>query len=306
VSGRAVGAVVAVVVLAAACGGGSSSSSRFGGESPEAATDSTAPGNGGDLDADAPSSSAAVVLSGPAEIDAGLVPMFEWESFVGAANYRLAVVGPSGLPIWGWEGDGTSVYLGGLPVERPPGMRGPVIVSGSVWSVAALDGAGEVIALSEERSISPDADSTPAPSSAAPSTTAPAGPADIGEPCSMSDPGAVASVVGSDEPGEPSELEVGGELLGRSCSWYGTLFVPALRLGIFQGGASSFVDRCDLCEPRADIGEAAWGGVGQTDVGQPIGFLYVEAGGLTYTAETQGIQVSMDDLVGLIRTLIGS
>ena len=98
----------------------------------------------------------------------------------------------------------------------------------------------------------------------------------------------MAALLGSDEPGEPSTLDVGGELLGRSCRWFGTLFVPVLTLGIYQGGASSFVDRCDLCEPHADVGEAAWGGVGQTDVGQPVGYLYVEAGGLTFTVETQG------------------
>ncbi len=246
----------------------------------------------------APPAVGAVVLLAPPTTDAGSVPRFEWEAYPDAASYRLAVIAPSGLPIWAWEGEETAVFLGGLPVERPPGMRGPVIEPGSVWSVAALDAEGAVLAVSAERLVSPGSGDAPATTT---TTTGAAAP-EIGDPCSLVDPEAVAALVG-DAPGEPSSLVVDGDLLGRSCSYGGGLS-PDLTVGIYFGRASSFVGRCEECEPYPGLGDAAWGGIGVTLGGQPAGYLYVEAGGLTFTAETFKIDVTLDELDAVLRSLI--
>jgi len=238
-----------------------------------------------------------VVLTAPPTTDAGLVPRFEWEAYPGATSYRLAVLAPSGLPIWSWEGEATAVYLGGLPVERPPGMRGPVIEPGAVWSVVALDSTGSVVAASGERPVSPGVDDTPVEAT----TTTAAVVVEIGDPCALVAPAAVAALVG-DSVGEASSLVVGGDLLGRTCAYGGGLSAD-LTVGIFRGGASSFVDRCEECEPYPGLGDAAWGGVGVTPGGQPVGYLYVEAGGLTFTAETFRIEVSLDRLEAVLRSL---
>ena len=91
-----------------------------------------------------------VDLVGPAALGAGDVPMFEWKNVAGAAAYRLSVLGPTG-PRWGWQGTATTVRYGGV-VE---GQQGPTLVAGSFWSVAAVDGDGRMVALSELRAVSP-------------------------------------------------------------------------------------------------------------------------------------------------------
>jgi hypothetical protein len=91
---------------------------------------------------------------GPAEGGVGPAPMFRWEAVTGAVRYSLAVRGPDG-PIWGWQGDETEVYMGGLTFERPAGWAGPEIVAGTCWSVMARDGDGHVIAVSELLPVSP-------------------------------------------------------------------------------------------------------------------------------------------------------
>jgi hypothetical protein len=92
---------------------------------------------------------------GPPETGAGPVPVFSWSPVEGATLYDLVVVGPDG-PIWAWQGEETELALGGLPFERPEGLGGPVLETGSCWSVVALDGNGHVIAASPLLSVSPD------------------------------------------------------------------------------------------------------------------------------------------------------
>ncbi len=95
-----------------------------------------------------------VDVLGPPEFDAGDVPLFRWAPVEGAERYLVGVVGPED-PLWGWQGTETQIYLGGLPVARPPGMDGPVIVPGSCWAVMARDSVGHIIAVSEFLPVSP-------------------------------------------------------------------------------------------------------------------------------------------------------
>lgn len=97
---------------------------------------------------------ATVELTAPPEEGAGEMPTFEWEPVEGSAAYRLVVLDAEGQPVWAWEGPDTTVALGGVP-ERPEGAEGPVLTAGSTWSVAALDGEGHVVAVSQVRSASP-------------------------------------------------------------------------------------------------------------------------------------------------------
>jgi hypothetical protein len=97
---------------------------------------------------------------GPPATGAGSVPVFSWSPVAGATLYDLVVVGPSG-PIWAWQGEETEVALGGLPIERPEGLGGPVLETGSCWSVVALDGNGHVIAASPLLPVAPDQASAP-------------------------------------------------------------------------------------------------------------------------------------------------
>lgn len=91
---------------------------------------------------------------GPPESGAGDVPLFEWSAVDGAADYRLAVVGPAG-PQWAWVGDTTEIYFGGLSIERPPGLPGLELADDSCWSVVARDAHGGAIAVSQFLPVSP-------------------------------------------------------------------------------------------------------------------------------------------------------
>lgn len=95
-----------------------------------------------------------VNVLGPPEGGAGEVPQFRWEPVEGAATYDLVVLGPDG-PLWAWSGEETEIRLGALPVERPQGMGGPVIVAGSCWSLVALGADGHAVAVSEFLPVSP-------------------------------------------------------------------------------------------------------------------------------------------------------
>lgn len=96
-----------------------------------------------------------VALVSPETTGAGDVPTFVWEPVEGAKAYRLFVVGGDGVPIWSWQGKASSVALGGLSVERSDGDSGPVLTRDSTWSVAALDGDGQTLAVSRVRPVSP-------------------------------------------------------------------------------------------------------------------------------------------------------
>ncbi len=98
---------------------------------------------------------ASIELTGPTVSGAGEVPTFEWQAVAGAARYRLVVLDGDGEPLWAWNGSETRVNLGGLPVERPADISGPVITPGSSWSVVAFDADGTPLAVSVLRPVEP-------------------------------------------------------------------------------------------------------------------------------------------------------
>ena len=102
----------------------------------------------------APGLDATVELRSPGTTGAGIIPTFEWSAVDGASAYRLVVQNADGDAMWAWEGDGTSIELGAVP-DREEGDGGPILTSGSTWSVIALDADGHVIAVSTLRPVSP-------------------------------------------------------------------------------------------------------------------------------------------------------
>jgi hypothetical protein len=102
----------------------------------------------------APGVDAAVELTAPPVTGAGEIPTFEWSPVEGASAYRLVVQDADGDATWAWEGSGTSIELGAVP-GREEGHGGPILTSGSTWSVVALDADGHVIAVSTLRPVSP-------------------------------------------------------------------------------------------------------------------------------------------------------
>jgi hypothetical protein len=103
---------------------------------------------------EAPGIDATVQLTAPPATGAGSIPTFEWSAVEGASVYRLAVTNDSGDATWAWEGTATSIELGAVP-GRKEGDGGPILTSGSTWSVVALDADGHVIAVSTLRPVSP-------------------------------------------------------------------------------------------------------------------------------------------------------
>ncbi|MCL4473663.1 MAG: hypothetical protein M1539_04235 [Actinobacteria bacterium] len=128
-------AVLAVLILAAGCG-----SVEAGGESSNELISPGLP---------------AIELVAPAVTGAGEVPAFEWKPVDGAVSYRLVILDGGGNVLWAWTGPDTKVNLGGLQFERPEGVGGPVLTSGSSWSVVAFDANGNPVATSNIRSVSP-------------------------------------------------------------------------------------------------------------------------------------------------------
>jgi len=126
-------------LLTAGCG--SSSDSAGGGGSSA----------GSPIDAGLPT----INLTAPANSGAGEVPSFEWEPVTGADRYRLVVLDGNGAMLWAWNGPETRVNLGGLAEQRPEGVSGPVITPGSTWSVTAFNPAGQPLAVSDLRPVSP-------------------------------------------------------------------------------------------------------------------------------------------------------
>jgi hypothetical protein len=103
---------------------------------------------------EAPGVDATVELTAPPVTGAGKIPTFEWSPVEGSSAYRLVVQDADGDATWAWEGSGTSIELGAVP-GREEGHGGPILTSGSTWSVVALDADGHVIAVSTLRPVSP-------------------------------------------------------------------------------------------------------------------------------------------------------
>lgn len=194
----------------------------------------------------------AVTLLGPAEVDAGTTPVFEWSPVDGATRYQLAVLGPEGVR-WAWEGTATRIRYGGD--ETTAGS--PQLAAGSWWNVVAVAASGEAIALSDMRPVSPESDRGAAPSWAEPVAQVPAA-SEAAPPaspvtadaastlaCDLLTAAEIASVI----PGawsEPSET-VYPHGKGSNCEW-------TLATSQYGGGVSLSVAVADAFDP------AGWGG----------------------------------------------
>jgi hypothetical protein len=82
-------------------------------------------------------------------------PMLSWSPVAGAADYRLVLLDSTRRPYWSWQGTTSSVVVGATEKPMPPAANGPRVVKGSTWSVAALDSAGQPLALSAPRAVNP-------------------------------------------------------------------------------------------------------------------------------------------------------
>ena len=145
---EALPALLLALALAACTSGGGGDGGAAGDPEAEPAEGSAVPR------IDAPGVEGEVALLGPPEQGAGEVPIFEWQAVEGAATYRLAALDEDGGVVWAWEGEGTSVPLGGV-ADRPEGEPGPVLEGAGSWSVVAVDREGRVLAVSEIRSVAP-------------------------------------------------------------------------------------------------------------------------------------------------------
>lgn len=204
---------------------------------------------------------ARVELLDPPTTGAGPAPVFRWAAVDGAATYRLSVLGPDG-PRWGWEGPDTAIRYGAVD----EGQRGPAIVPGSWWTVAAIDAVGDVLAASDLRPASPTDDRGPAPvwlPGAAPIAEAPAevpaadpaegdaagGPVttETVKPCVLLSTEQIVAAIGG-QWSEPEEsLYPGGK--GGSCSWtYGT--------SALGGGLSISISKVEAYNPAGWNGES--------------------------------------------------
>jgi hypothetical protein len=98
--------------------------------------------------------SAEIVQLTPTE-GAGAFPLFEWEAVDGAVTYVLLVFDTeNGSAYWAWEGEATSIYLGGAEVPLED-ASGPVLLRPMSWSVLAFDAEGALVGVSAVRAIAP-------------------------------------------------------------------------------------------------------------------------------------------------------
>lgn len=86
---------------------------------------------------------------------AGEKPLLKWEPVSGAVRYGLVVYDADGGAYWSWQGEETSVYLGGTQDPPPEGSAGPVLGPGMSWGVMAFDAGGRLVASSGQSPLSP-------------------------------------------------------------------------------------------------------------------------------------------------------
>ncbi len=235
----------------------------------------------------------------PLEADVGSVPRFEWKSIDGAASYRLAVLGPNG-PIWAWEGEDTSVNLGGLSGERPELMPGPVVVPGTSWSVAAIDASGRVLDVVGPITISAGGNSDPDPDESA--STAPLTAEELPDPCTLVEQDDVDDLFGGPSPTAKSRNVTGpgDSVAGRSCSWSR---VAAASVSVFlETRFLTPMEICDFCEPIEGLGDEAWGG--ESDRGSGGAMLAIVQGELGIQLRADGLGATVEQLQQMATTVL--
>ncbi len=244
-----------------------------------------------------PTGEAGLSLVGPYQAEVGTVPRFEWSEVDGAATYRLVVLGQRG-PIWAWEGEETSVNLGGLSGDRPELMPGPVVEAGTSWSVVALGPAGEILDLVGPIEIAPADGSTSETEAPSTTTSRELSADDLPDPCSLVSQADVDAVFGGSSPdGEPGSVTgPGGTSGGRRCSW--SAGFASLDVSIFiRPSFLTPMEMCGNCEAIAGYGDEAWGGVDDRGSGGAI--LAISVGGLGVQAGAYGLEATVEQLEAL-------
>jgi len=85
----------------------------------------------------------------------GVRPVLRWKAVAGAKTYRVVVLDAGARPYWAWEGNATSVAVGGGRKPAAKGTGGPRVAAGFSWTVAALDAHAKPLALSDRAPIAP-------------------------------------------------------------------------------------------------------------------------------------------------------
>ncbi len=211
-----------------------------------------------------------VRLVAPGSHDVGASPIFDWETVDGAASYLLTLTDATG-PLWSWQGEATSIRLGGHSAEPAPGATALRLREPGWWSVSAFSTTGELLAVSVARAVSPD-DREPAPGThgtAGAPTTSPE--ATVSDACELLTEDEVTAHLGGALAAEPvSSTERGGQYLG--CEWQAAHDEFAtLRIGITTGASKQSWDedietirevRPDFSTGVAGLGDDAYINIG--------------------------------------------
>lgn len=81
-------------------------------------------------------------------------PELSWEPVPETVRYLVTVYTPGGDPYWAWQGENTSIHVGGEP-RLEPDAAGPSVVDGMTWEVVAVGSNDELLAASGRMEISP-------------------------------------------------------------------------------------------------------------------------------------------------------
>lgn len=93
-----------------------------------------------------------VVILDPST-ETGSHPTLSWQPIEGAASYWLVLRDADDRPFWAWTGTGTTIRVGGG--DSPDTNQTAALHEEMTWSVAAFDGEGNLVALSDPASVAP-------------------------------------------------------------------------------------------------------------------------------------------------------
>lgn len=81
-------------------------------------------------------------------------PLLEWTPVDGVDVYGVYLYAPDGSIYWTWQGEATSVFVGG-ETQLPDAMPGPSVVDQMTWSVVGFDADLLPMAASDVHLIAP-------------------------------------------------------------------------------------------------------------------------------------------------------